>query len=154
MMTQFLTALSVWLHSLAITVFIGYYLLLSTIFLPVLAQEDGKILSRISRRSRPWLYASLVIFSITGIYLTFIDSAYLGLGNFSNAWAILMLVKHLLVLVMIAAGFWFNAIQRVGSTLVSSHGAQAAMQRFRSHARFMTIVGILIILLTAISQVQ
>ena len=153
-MTQFLTALSVWLHSLAITVFIGYYLLLSTIFLPVLAHEDGSILSRISKRSRPWLYASLVVFSITGIYLTLIDPAYLGLGNFGNTWAILMLVKHVLVLVMIVAGFWFNAIQRVGSTLVSSHGAQAAMQRFRSHARLMTILGILIILLTAISQVQ
>jgi uncharacterized membrane protein len=153
-MTQLLTALCIWLHALATVVFIGYYLLLSGVCIPVLAQENGAILSRISKRSRPWLYSSLLVFILTGIYLMVIDPGYLGFADFGNAWGILMLVKHILVLVMIAAGFWFNAILRVGPMMVSNRGAEGAIRRFRSHANLMSILGVLILLLTALAQVQ
>ena len=72
------------------------------------------MLDAISKRSRFWLYASLLVFAITGIHLTVADANYLSLGNFGNPWSILMLVKHILVLAMIALGFWFNAVLRVG----------------------------------------
>ena len=98
-------------------VLIGHYLLLAIIYLPVLAQEKsgGVMLSAISKRSRLWLYALLLVFAITGIHLTVSDANCLSLGNFGNPWSILMLVKHLLVLAMIALGFWFNVVLCVGT---------------------------------------
>ena len=85
-MSQLLFSLSTWLHALATVIFIGHYLLLTLIYLPVLAKapSGGMMLSAISKRSRGWMYASLVVFAVTGIYLTFADSNYLGLGNFGN----------------------------------------------------------------------
>ncbi len=130
-MSQILIALSVWLHALGTVVLIGHYLLLSLIYVPVLAKKDGTILSEISKRSRQWLYASLLIFFITGIYLMFADPNYLGVGNFSNPWAILMLVKHILILGMIGLGFWFNAILRVGPMMSSNNSAELATRRFQ-----------------------
>src|SRR5262249_12658819 len=65
-MSQISIALAVWLHALAIVVFIGHYVLLSLIYLPVMAQDNGTILSQISRRSRSWQYLALLIFIITG----------------------------------------------------------------------------------------
>jgi uncharacterized membrane protein len=65
-MPQILIAISVWLHALATVVFVGHYLLLSGIYLPILEKNGGTILSEISKRSRSWLYASLGIFLITG----------------------------------------------------------------------------------------
>ena len=61
----------------------GHYLLLVLIYLPVLAQEKGGgvMLSAISKRSRFWLYASLLVFAITGIHLTVADAA-------TSAWGI------------------------------------------------------------------
>ena len=109
-MSQILIAVSVWLHAVGTVILIGHYLLLSLIYLPVLRKGDCAILSEISKRSRPWLYTSLLIFLATGTYLTFADPSYLGIGNFGNPWAILMLVKHVLILAMLAMGFWFNAI--------------------------------------------
>ena len=56
-MSQFLIGLCYWLHSLATVVFIGHPLLLSWIYLPVMAKPDlaaGAILSEISKRSRVW----------------------------------------------------------------------------------------------------
>ena len=158
-MTQLFSALSVWLHSLATIVLIGHYLLLSVIYLPVLMKNqpdarNGAVLSEISKRSRPWLYASLLIFLITGTYLTLVDPNYLGLGNFGNAWAILMLVKHILILGMIAMGFWFNAILRVGPLMSSNSGAALAFARFRNYSNWMALTGGLVLLLTAIAQIR
>jgi uncharacterized membrane protein len=153
-MSQILNGLSVWLHALATIVFIGYFLLLALIYLPVLETKDFSILSEISKRSRLWMYVSLLIFAITGVYLTFVDPNYLGLGNFGNFWAILMLVKHLLILGMIAIGFWFNAILRVGPMLNSNHGAARAIGLYRLYVNLMAIAGFLLLLLTAFAQVE
>ena len=153
-MSQILIDLSVWLHALATTVFIGHFLLLSLIYLPVLAKNNATLLSEISKRSRGWMYASILIFVITGTYLTFADPNYLGFANFGNLWGILMLVKHILILGMIAMGFWFNGILRVGSLMSSNTNAAQAVTRFRSYIRLMAISGALVLLLTALAQVE
>jgi uncharacterized membrane protein len=153
-MSSILISLSTLLHALATVILIGHFLLLALVYLPVLATNDLSILSEISKRSRTWLYVSLVIFFITGAYLTLVDSNYLGLGNFSNAWAMLMLVKHVLILGMLGIGFWFNAILRVGPLLSSNTGAAAALGRFRSYVNWMAILGFLVLLLTAIAQIE
>ena len=153
-MLQILIAVSVWLHALGTVVLIGHYLLLSTIYLPVLTRYNGSILSEISKRSRPWLYTSLLIFMMTGIYLMLIDPNYLGVGNFGNIWGVLMLVKHILVVAMIALGFWFNAILRVGPMMSSNNSSELGMNRFRLYSKLMMISGVLVLLLTALAQME
>ena len=157
-MSPTLTALSFWLHSLAMTIFIGHYLLLAVIYLPAMRNNAldaiGPILSAISRRSRLWMYASLVVFMITGIYLMFADPNYLGVGNFGNIWSVMMLVKHILIVVMIGAGFWFNAIWRVGPMLSSRNGAEQAYGRFKLYVNIMAVSSVLVLLLTSVSQIQ
>ena len=83
-MSQLPIALSVWLHALGTVILIGHYLLLSVIYLPVLEKNGGTLLSEISKRSRPWMFVSLAIFMVTGIYLMFVDPNYLGVGDFGN----------------------------------------------------------------------
>lgn len=151
-MTQFLISISVWLHAVATVVFIGHFVLLAGIYLPALS-KNAMALSEISKHSRPWMYASLIIFMVSGIYLTFIDPNYQGIGNFSNFWAVMMLVKHILIVVMIVMGFWYNAILRVGPML-SSNNPEQAVVRFRKYVNMMAICGVLVLLLTALAQVE
>ena len=151
-MAQFLISLSYWLHALATVVFIGHFVLLAGIYLPALS-KNGMALSAISKRSRPWMYTALVIFMATGVYLTFVDPNYQGIGNFTNFWALMMLVKHILILVMIGMGFWFNAILRIGS-MMSSNNAEPAVARFRKYVNAMAVCGVLVLLLTALAQVE
>jgi uncharacterized membrane protein len=150
-MSQTLTTLSFWLHALGTVILIGHYCLLSLVYLPVFEKNQAEpvsrtILSEISKRSRSWLYVSLLIFAVTGIYLTFVDPNYLGIGNFGNPWAILMLVKHILILGMLGMGFWYNGLMR---------SARAELQRFSPFAlrRVQPDGGCrcLVLLLTAIS---
>ena len=157
-MSSVLVALSLWLHALATVIFIGYYVLLALIYLPALQdglqESRGATVTLISKHSRTWLYVSLVVFAVSGAYLTLVDPDYLGLGNFSNPWTILMLVKHTIILIMVGMGFWFNAILHVGPLASSNTGAAQAMARFRSHVNWMAGCGVAVLLLTAIAQVQ
>lgn len=153
-MSQTLIALSTWLHALATVILIGHYLLLSLIYLPVLAKDNGPALSEISKRSRSWLYISLLVFAVTGTYLMLIDSGYLGFMNFGNFWGIMMLTKHILVFAMLALGFWYNAILRVGPMMSSNNNAELGIKRFRQYSNLMTISGVLVLLLTALAQME
>ena len=157
-MSQILFSLSTWLHAVATVIFIGHPLLLTLIYLPAFGKQKpevaGPILSEVSKRSRVWLYASLLIFAITGIYLMFADPNYLGVGNFGNLWSIAMLVKHVLIFAMIAMGFFYNAILRVGPLMSSNNGAEQAILRFGLYSRLMAICGVLVLLLTAFAQFE
>jgi uncharacterized membrane protein len=155
-MSQILLSLSTWFHAIATIIMIGHYLLLSLLYFPILEKENGggAILSKISKRSRIWMYTSLGVFAATGIHLMFIDSNYLGIGNFGNQWSTLMLIKHLLIMGMIALGFWFNAILRVGPMMNSNHGIEQAVARFGLYSKLMAVCGVLILLLTSLAQVK
>jgi uncharacterized membrane protein len=156
-MSQFISALSYLLHSLATVIFIGYFLLQALLYLPVLAEsqsisQGGLVLSQVSKRSRYWMYASLIIFLVTGVALMVLDVEYLGLGDFSNGWSILMLLKHLVILVMIGLGFWFNFIVRIGPMMDKSPIPDTILKRYKNYIFWMSVLGILVLLLTAISQ--
>jgi uncharacterized membrane protein len=155
-MSQLLLATSTTLHALAMIIFIGHYLLMSLIYLPALSAMDngGKALGEMSRRSRRWLYISILVFAATGVHLMLVDPNYLGIGNFSNPWALLMLVKHIVIVVMIALGLWFNALQRVGPAMRSNSGAAQGVAKFRQYSSSMAICGVLLLALTALAQVQ
>ena len=150
-MSQFLLSISIWLHSLATVVFIGHYVLLTGIYIPALS-KNGPALSEISKRSRWWMYTSLIVFAVTGTYLMLIDSGYLGFMDFGNFWGIVMLVKHTLVFVMIVMGFWYNAILRMGP-MMNSNNREQAITRFRNYVNAMAVCGVLVLLLTALAQV-
>ena len=154
-MTPILISLSYWIHALATVIFVGHYLLLALIYLPVLSKDgNGLALSEISRQSRTWLYASMIFLAVTGTYLTIADPNYLGLGNFGNFWGVMMLVKHLLIVGMLLMGFWFNGIMRVGPLMSSNTEAAKAIARFRWYTNVMAISGVLVLLLTALAQVE
>ena len=156
-MSQILIPVSYWLHSLGTVVLIGYYFILILILLPVLKNNQaspvsGTILSEISKRSRGWLYISLLIFIITGIYLMLTDPNYLGLGNFGNPWSVLMLVKHIIIVAMLGIGFWFNGLKRVGTEVRINPDTAQALDSFSRYARLMAIAGAMVLLLTVVSQ--
>lgn len=150
-MTPILVALSYWLHALATVVFVGHFVLLAAIYLPALANTPTE-LSTISKRSRWWLYASMLVSTFTGVTLMVVDPNYRGIGKFNNFWSVMMLVKHLLLVGMIGMGFWFNAFLRVGPLLSSNTGMVQALGRFRGDVNAMAICGVLVLLLTALAQ--
>ncbi len=55
---------------------------------------------------------------------------------------------------MIALGFWFNALQRVGPALRANNNVGQAVEKFRQYVNTMAGCGVGVLLLTALSQAQ
>ncbi len=150
--------LSLWLHTLAFVIAWGYYGVLARMILPAFARsleptEQATVLEAIERRALPLVGVSLVLFFVTGTYLLVSDPKYAGLGHvIASTWTTLMLVKHLLVVVMIALGVAVDVLIR---SLASSPDEDARASTFRwlsRSAEGAMGLGALIVLLTAAAQ--
>jgi uncharacterized membrane protein len=149
-----LVALSSWLHVLATIVMVGYYLLTSLIFLPILERQMQAnalraLLEQVSARLRPFFGISLLIFLVTGTYLMLINKNYLGLGQFfANPWSVLIVIKHVLVLAFLALAIYS---ERAFLGQISDQ-KPAALKKFRWSLNIDLALGVIIIFLTSIAQ--
>ncbi len=154
-MSNLLVALSTWLHVLATIVFVGYYLFLGLIYLPVFErrmQADAlrELLEQVSARLRPFFGGALLVFIVTGTHLMLINKEYAGYGNFfANPWSTLIVVKHVLVLVFLAVAVYS---ERAYMAQISDRKPEA-LKHFRWALNINTALGVLIVLLTSIAQV-
>jgi uncharacterized membrane protein len=154
-MSDFLVALSTWLHNLATIVMIGYFVFTSLIYLPIFERQMPAnvlrdLLEQLSARLRPFFGGSLLVFLVTGTHLMLINENYLGLGNiFANLWSILIVIKHVLVLAFLALAI-FSERMLLGKI---SDQKPEVLQRFRWALNTNMVLGVTIILLTSIAQV-
>jgi uncharacterized membrane protein len=155
-MSTLLVALSTWLHTISTIVMIGYFVFTSLIFLPVLerrirANELCELLEQVSSRLRPFFGGSLLAFLVTGTYLMVINNNYLGLGHFfANPWSGLMVIKHFLLLPFLAIAV---ISERAFQRQIGDDNPQA-LRRFRWSLNIDMLLGLVILLLTAIAQAQ
>ena len=153
-MSTILIALSNWVHVLATIVMIGYYLFTGLIYLPIFERQLQPnalrdLLERASARLRPYFGGSLLVFLVTGTYLTLINEDYNGLGHFfANPWSILIVVKHVLVLAFLALAM---VSERAFLGKINDQRPMALVQ-FLWALNINTILGVVILLLTSIAQ--
>ncbi len=153
------TSWLLWGHLLATVVFVGYYVILATVVIPAVSRVPGDggagrppagpLLAAIERRALPLLLASLAVFLATGIVLQNANPRYLGLGQVRGAWAGLLLVKHLVVVAMLAIGSVLDGfLVRAGR----EDSPRAPGARLVWTARAQAGLGVLALLITAAAQ--
>ena len=153
-MTTFFVALSIWLHALATIVMVGHYIFTSLIYLPVFerrmrANALCELLEQVSTQLRPYFGGSLLIFLITGTYLMLINQDYLGIGHFfDNPWSALIVIKHVLVLAFLVLAIYS---ERAYMRQISDENPNA-LKNFRLSSNVNLILGVVIILMTAVAQ--
>lgn len=153
-MSAFLVPISTWLHALATIVMVGYFFFTGLIYLPVFerkmqANALRNLLEQTSSRLRPYFGGSLLIFLVTGTHLMLINEYYLGLGSFfGNPWSILIVIKHVLVLAFLALAVFS---ERVYLARISEQNPQA-LKQYRRALKIDLVLGVVILLLTAIAQ--
>jgi len=97
-----------WIHAIAIVVLLGYYATLSLVVLPWLSSggstEPGRVIAGVEHLAMPWIVASIVVFTVTGLVLMAAHS-----GS-DPGWAPLIIVKHLLVVAMVVLGLVMDRV--------------------------------------------
>ena len=108
-MREIMLAGSYWLHSIATVVWIGGIAFILLIVIPsakqVLGVEAGKLMGDISKRFTPIANYSIIFFVATGVVLTIVNKQFLGIGNVGNSWSLGLIMKHVLVLGMVAVHY-------------------------------------------------
>ncbi len=150
--------LAVWFHTLAFVIAWGYYGVLGRMVLPGLERSLdgpalGAALAAIERRALPLVFGSLVLFTVTGTYLLVTDADYAGVGDFfASTWTSLMLIKHVLVIGLIALGVLVDRLVRQVDEAPDEGGRRSALHRLGLATEGATGLGALIVLLTAAAQ--
>ena len=153
-----LAVVAVWLHTVAFVIAWGYYGVLGRIVLPGLersldAGPAGTTLEAIESRALPLVVLSMVLFGLTGTYLLVSDPEYAGLGAFfATTWTTLMLVKHVVVVGLVAAAVTVDRFIRRMANAATDVERLSALRRVRLGAEAATALGALIALLTAAAQ--
>ena len=102
-MRELILAVSFWLHLVATVTWIGGIVFILFIAIPtakqVLGAEAGKLMGEISKRFTPLANYSIFFIIVTGIVLTS-----------TNQWTWVLIVKHVLVLGMVAVHFYRGLI--------------------------------------------
>lgn len=148
---------AVWLHTVAFVIAWGFYGILARMILPGLGKTldlagQTRTLAAIERRALPFVLLAVVLFVVTGTYLLVVNPRYDGLGSFTNSWATLMLVKHLLVVVLVGLGVLIDYLIRGAADAQDDRDRKSDLRWIGLAADGATGLGALIALTTAAAQ--
>jgi uncharacterized membrane protein len=158
-------SLAYWLHMLATVAWIGSLVTLTVLVIPAARQvldSDSyvNLLGRLRRRLDPLSWGSLLVLAATGMFQMSINPNYQGFLEINNRWALAILLKHLLFLVMVAISAYLTwgvlpRLQR--AALLQAHGkespgASRIQQQEALLLRSNLVLGLLILALTALAR--
>jgi uncharacterized membrane protein len=147
-----------WLHALGMVGLLGYYAVMTFVVLPSLSRSFdgdrlGEVVQALGRRSRPLVAGAIVLFLVSGAWLMLTSGRYDGLGNlFASTWTTLLTVKHLLVLVMLALTVGADRLAAGAGRSSTDEARQITFGTLELAMQGSTVLGALILLLTAAAQ--
>lgn len=158
-------SLAYWLHMLATILWIGGLSAVVLLVLPAARQgleveQYARLLDRIERRLDPLGWLSLAVLLGTGLFQMSANPNYAGLLAINNRWAIAILIKHLLFLVMIAVSAYltwglFPSLRRIALLRARGQevaGAERLVRRELTLLRLNLILGVVILALTSLAR--
>jgi len=158
-------SLAYWLHMLATVAWIGGLVSLSLLVLPAARQSlDDQayagLIGKLRRRLDPLGWACLIALVATGMFQMSANPNYQGFLAFDNRWAVAILIKHLVFLVMIGVSAFMTwgvmpRLQR--AALLASRGQEApGAHRWQQQEKLLLwlnlILGVLVLGLTALAR--
>ena len=158
-MREIILAVSYWLHSIATVIWIGGIFFILFIALPsvkqILGVEAGKLMGEISKRFTPMANYSIIFLVATGVVLTAVNKQFLGIGNFGNSWSLGLIVKHVLVLGMVAVHFYRGLVlaQKIARTEPAFE--KASLQKLSLNLiKVNFCLGLIVLLFSGIISIQ
>ncbi len=147
-----------WLHILATVIWIGGIAFILFIAIPsakqVLGVEAGKLMGEISKRFTPLANYSIILLVVTGIILTGLNKQFLGIGILGNNWALILTLKHILVLGMIAIHLYRGLVLTPKISRTASSTQKTSLQKLSLNLiKVNFVLGTMVLLLSGITSV-
>jgi len=94
------------LHNFFTSIWIGGMLVMVISFLPTIRKEikdvglQGAVIDKVMSQHSKWVYIGIVVLAGTGMLMTRLSGQTSGLFNFSNQYATILSIKHILVILI------------------------------------------------------
>lgn len=94
------------LHNFFTSIWIGGMLVMVITFLPTIRKEikdgglQGAVIDKVMNRHSKWVYIGIVVLAGTGMLMARLSGQTSGLFNFSNKYASILSIKHILVILI------------------------------------------------------
>jgi uncharacterized membrane protein len=152
-------------HLTATVIWIGQAVLSGLIYMPLFNQQLkgpalGAMMTGMIKKAGPWIIASIFVFIATGIPLTLWNE---NVSDPTHPWSMMIYIKHAFVLIMIVLAVYtgrvaFPKLQKAMSAVSSKEATPqpqvlAAMKRMKIIGRIVTLLGLIVLLITAIAEV-
>ena len=94
------------LHNFFTSIWIGGMLVMVISFLPTIRKEikdgglQGAVIDKIMSQHSRWVYVGIVVLAVTGMLMARLSGQTSGLFDFSNQYATILSIKHILVILI------------------------------------------------------
>ena len=164
---DFALALAYWLHILATVTWIGGLMALAVLVIPAARRtlqpaDYAALLGRLQANLQRVGWLSLAVLAGTGLFQMSAHPAYEGFLAISNAWAVAILIKHLVIGLMVLAGGYLTwglmpamqriALQRAAGVTVDAAKDAGLRKRESQILTLNLVLSIVVLLLTAIAR--
>ena len=168
-MNLVIISLSLFLHLLAMVVWIGGIVMILSVILPVVnatleSPMKSRLMKGITERFTPLVNISFLVLIVTGIVIAHYEKNFTGFLDFNNPWNVVMLLKHLFVALMVIIHFYRGLVlnPKIGRLSSQVNESQVApslspqvvnLQRFSLNLiKTNLVLGLIVLLLTSISS--
>jgi len=151
-----------WLHLLATVAWIGG-VFINNLALSPSARESleppamGRFMASYMRRFRVITYVCMGVLVVTGVIMMLFSPKYTGGFDSSSTWAIFLLLKHILVVVLIIIGIYILEVLNPKMGRAGAQGPSPEVAKLQALLRKLGMasfgVGLLILLFTAVTSV-
>lgn len=151
-----------WLHLLATVAWIGGVFINNLVLSPS-ARESleppvmGHFMSSYMKRFRVLAYVSMGVLVLTGVIMMLFSPNYAGGFDLSSLWALFLLLKHILVVVLIIIGVYILEVLNPKMERAGAKGPSPEVAKLQALLRKLGMtsfaVGLLILLFTAVTSV-
>jgi putative copper export protein len=124
-------------------------------FLPVIRKEvqdagtQGNVIDQVLIRQSRWVYLGIIVLFGSGVLMTRLSGQSSGLFDFSNSYATILSIKHLLVIVMTLIAIVRSTVFRKAATSKNKAKKKVSMALLMIN----TLIGVAILVLSSINAI-
>ena len=151
-----------WLHLIAMVAWIGG-VFINNLALSPSARESleppvmGRFMGSYMKRFRVLAYVCMGILVVTGVIMTFFSPQYAGGFDLSGPWALFLLLKHILVVVLIIIGVYILEVLNPKMGRAGAKGPSPEIAKLQALLLKLGMtsfgIGLLVLLFTAVTSV-
>jgi uncharacterized membrane protein len=142
-------------HNIFTSVWVGGMLALALSVMPSIRKEikdpgtQGKVMDQVLVRQSRWVYIGIIVLFVSGVLMTRLSGQSNGLLDFTNTYATVLSIKHILVILMTLIAVIRSTVFRKAASSMNKGKKKVSMALLMIN----TLVGLAVLVLSSVTAI-